>query len=280
MGIYDRPYLHDDERANRWGGARSMVVNLIIINVAIWLIDALFEGRPREWLALHSDLVQRPWLAFQLVTYGFEHSPDIRHILFNMLGLWFFGTAIEGVYGRAEFLRIYLAAIVFAGLAWLVMALANHEQASLVGASGGVMAVVMLYVLHFPRNIIYIWGVLPIPAWALGTIYIVFDILGFLNPGSSNVANIAHLGGALFAFIYYRTGMRLSSFVPRRLSDLRIPAFRPKLRVHDPDKDARDLNRQVDAILEKIHREGEASLTKKERKTLEEASRRYQQRRQ
>jgi membrane associated rhomboid family serine protease len=280
MGIYDREYLRDDERSGRWGGGRSMVVNLIIINVAIWLADALFEGRPREWLELHSDVLQRPWLLFELLTYGFEHSPAIGHILFNMIALWFFGTAIEGVYGRAEFLRIYLAAIVVAGLAWLVIAIANHQNAALVGASGGVMAVVMLYVLHFPRNIIYIWGVLPIPAWALGTLYIVLDVFGFLHPAGSNVANVAHLGGALFAFIYFRTGMRLGSFVPRRLSDLRIPAFGPKLRIHDPDKDVRDLNRQVDAILEKISRQGEASLTKKERKTLEEASRRYQQRRQ
>jgi hypothetical protein len=63
------------------------------------------------------------------------------------------------------------------------------------------------------------------------------------------------------------------------LSDLKPKLFRPKLRIHDPDKEAQDLGQQVDAILEKIHREGEASLTKKERKTLEEASRRYQRRR-
>jgi hypothetical protein len=53
-----------------------------------------------------------------------------------------------------------------------------------------------------------------------------------------------------------------------------------KLRLHDPEAEERQLARQVDAILEKISRDGESSLTKHERRTLEQASRRYQRRRQ
>jgi hypothetical protein len=87
------------------------------------------------------------------------------------------------------------------------------------------------------------------------------------------------LGGAVFGFIYYRTGLNLGRLIPRRLS---MGAFRwrPKLRIHDPEEAGKDLNQQVDRILEKISRQGEASLTKSERRTLEEASRRYQRRRQ
>jgi membrane associated rhomboid family serine protease len=281
MGIYDRAYLHDDEERTRsWGGGRSLVVNLIIVNVVLWVADALFEGQIRDHLSLQSDLVQKPWLCWQLLSYGFVHAPEIGHILFNMFALWFFGTEIESVYGRAEFLRIYLVAIAFAGLAWVLMTMVNREQAVLMGASGGIMAIVILYVLHFPRRLIYIWGILPVPAWALGTLYVVVDMLGALNPGGSNVANVAHLGGVVFGFVYWRTGMNLGRFIPRRLSDLKLPSFRPRLRVHDPGKEPPDLSQQVDSILEKISREGESSLTKQERRTLEEASRRYQRRKQ
>jgi rhomboid family protein len=282
MGIYDRPYLQEDEeRARGWGGGRSLVVNLIILNTALWIADAepLFNGQIREFLALRSNLIQKPWQCWQLVSYGFVHAPEIGHVLFNMIALWFFGSEIEGVYGRAEFLRIYLLAIVLSGLAWVVMTAAADQQAVLVGASGGIMAVVTLFVFHFPRRLVYIWGVLPIPAWALGTLFVVTDVFGFLHPSGSNVANVAHLGGALFGFIYFRSGVNLGRFVPRRLSDLKMPRLRPRLRVHDPGKEVRDLGQQVDAILEKISREGESSLTKQERRTLEEASRRYQRRR-
>lgn len=282
MGIYDRAYLQEEEPSGAWSPGRSMVTSLIIVNVVVWLLGAFAEPQQvNNLLALRSDLFTHPWQAWQLLTYGFAHH-DFWHLLFNMLGLFFFGRELEGVYGRFEFLRIYLVAIVLAGLVWVAMAAASPEQARLVGASGGVMAVVFLWVLHFPKRMVYIWGVLPVPGWALGTFYVVSDLLGLFGPRSGDgpqVANVAHLTGVGFALVYYKTRMNLGRFIPRKLGDLKPRLLRPKLRIHDPDKEARDLNLRVDAILEKISREGESSLTKKERRTLEEASRRYQQRR-
>ncbi len=285
MGIYDRPYLRDEERSSGWTSGRSMVVNLIIANVAVWLAGIVLEEQIFEWLPLKSDLFHRPWEFYQLLTYGFVHD-GAMHILFNMLFLFFLGPAVEGVYGRLEFLRIYLVSIVLAGLVWVLFATFEQQPdappSRLLGASGGVMAIVILFVLNFPRQILYIWGVLPVPAWALGVFFVAGDLLGFAQrseEGGVQVANIAHLTGAAFAFIYFRSRLNLGRLVPSRLGELAGSLFRPRLRIHDPDKDARDLGRQVDAILEKISREGEDSLTKKERRTLEEASRRYQQRR-
>lgn len=282
MGLYDRPYYREEERP-AWLSGRSMVVNLIILNVAIYLIDWMSDYRLSEYFAAQPDMFRRPWQCYQLLTYGFLHDPNqIAHILFNMFFLWMFGTPVEEIYGSAEFLRIYLVAIVVAGLAWVLIQVANPGGAMMVGASGGIMAVMMLYVFNFPRRLIYIWGVLPVPAWALGVMYVAMDLLGALNPQGTDVANVAHLGGAAFGFVYFRSHINLGRLMPRKLSDLSGSLFRlrPKLRIHDPADEAVDLNRQVDEILEKISREGESSLTKKERRILEDASRRYQRRRQ
>ena len=99
--------------------------------------------------------------------------------------------------------------------------------------------------------------------------------------GGNVVANVAHLAGAAFGFLYFQSGRRLGEFIPTRLADVgQWFRLRPRLRVHDPRKDDRDTaDHDVDAILEKISRQGEASLTKRERRALEEASRRYQRRR-
>jgi hypothetical protein len=70
----------------------------------------------------------------------------------------------------------------------------------------------------------------------------------------------------------------LGSFLPKRFSLGRLKR-RPKLRVRSADDDEDDLGRRVDRILEKINREGQDSLTKDEKRTLERASRRYQQKR-
>jgi len=286
MGIYDRPYLQEEEYGggSNWSPGRSMVVTLIIANTVIWIANGLFEDQLNPWLALVVDEGAQPWQVWRLATYGFAHF-NFMHILFNMIGLFIFGREIEGIYGRFEFLRIYLAAIVLAGLVWLAMQLVSGRPAALMGASGGVLAIVMLWILHFPMRMIYIWGVLPVRAWILGTIYIASDLLGLLgvtrgNEQGPQVANIAHLTGVAFAYAYYRGKLNLGRLIPARLSDLKLPGFRPKLRIHDPDKKSKDLNREVDAILEKISREGEGSLTRKERKTLEEASRQYQRRKQ
>jgi membrane associated rhomboid family serine protease len=284
MGIYDRTYLQDEDYGGAsWSSGRSMVVNLIIANAVLWIANGLVNDQINPWLELVVDDQAQPWQVWRLVTYGFAHY-NLMHVLFNMFGLLMFGREIEGIYGRIEFLRIYLAAIILAGLVWLAIQVISGQPAALMGASGGVLAIVMLWILHFPMRLIYIWGVLPVRAWVLGTFYIAGDVLGLLGFGGSNqqgtqVANVAHLTGVAFAFAYYRGKLNLGRLIPTRLSDLK-PRFRPKLRIHDPDKKSRDLSREVDAILEKISREGEGSLSRKERKTLEEASRQYQRRKQ
>lgn len=276
MGLYDRSYYQDEERRGISLGARSLVVNLILINVGVWVADLLSDGRISDALSLKSNLPQKPWLFWQLLTYGFLHDPNsVWHILFNMFGLWLFGTDLEVIYGRNELLRMYLTAIVVAGLAWVGVDAVRGVQGVLIGASGAVMALMIVFVLHFPRRIFLLWAVLPIPAWGLAVIYVLTDLFGAVH-GGDDVAHVAHLSGVAYGFVYYRTGWSLGSLIPRRLS---WPALRPRLKVHDPASDDRDLNKEVDQILEKISRTGEASLTKKERQTLERASRRYQRRR-
>jgi hypothetical protein len=181
-------------------------------------------------------------------------------------------------------LRIYLTMIVLSSLVWVISVNTLHrghglQTSSMLGASGAVNGILVLNVIHFPKRLIYIWGIFPIPSWVFCTFIIGQDVLGFSHARSGEgepIAHEAHLAGAAFAFLYYSTGWNLGRWIPRRLS---LASFkpRPKLRVHEPDRDE-SLSDQVDRILEKISREGEASLTAQERRTLEDASKRYQQR--
>lgn len=280
MGLDDRTYFRGDEPRAAWLGNRSMVINLILVNAAVFAAQLLIGKEFTSTFSLQSNFFQEPWHLWQLLTYGFLHDPDkIMHILFNMFFLWMFGTDLEQIYGRTEFLRFYLATIVMAGLVWAgVEATQGGQGSPMVGASGGIMGLMILFVLHFPRRMFYLWGIIPLPAWALGGLFVLGDLMGVARTGD-NVAHVAHLSGVAFGFVYYRTGLNLGRLVPRRLSASMF-RLRPKLRIHDPEQAARELNQQVDAILEKISQQGEASLTKKERRTLEEASRRYQRRRQ
>jgi len=289
MGLYDREYYREEPRGLVLGGETSVTTTLIIINAAVYLI-AVFSTSPlTRVFGLDSDLFTQPQYFWQLLTYGFMHdTANIRHVLFNMFFLWLFGREVETTYGKRLYLQLYLSLVVLSGLVWLLITLAagqraaggiegNHESV-LIGASGAVTGIMILFVLHYPTRKLLIWGVFPLPVWVLATIQLLQDIQGaFDREGAGNVAYTAHLGGAAFAFLFYRTGWQLGSFLPKRFS-LGGLKRRPKLRIHEGD-DEDDLGRRVDRILEKINREGQGSLTKDERRTLERASRRYQQKR-
>ena len=304
MGLYDRDYVqYDPSREYAPAGRRSIVTTLIIVNVAIFVVDMLtpevswFDGRVSshalgDFLALKADLWTHPWNCWQLITYGFAHAPiDSRSFIFhvgmNMYGLWLFGRDVESTYGSKEFLRVYLALIVLSGACWAVLAANTAKPGtlpSLAGASGAVAGVVILFVMNFPRrrfHILFVPGV-PIPAWGIGVAFVVINLFGAMGAGMSGVAYSAHLAGAAFGFLYFRTKINLGRLAPGGVARL----LRPKrpLRIHDPDRrsDRRTERRdqQADEVLEKLHRQGEASLTPRERRILEEYSRRMQQKHQ
>ena len=250
---------------------------------AIGLTNKPGFKRISSTLALESDLVSKPWNFWQLVTYGFAHAPfgspsGISHILFNMFLLFMFGREIEAKLGKREFLTFYLLAIVVAGLVWVLMRLfLGQSNSACVGASGAVSAVVILFVLNYPKRKLMIWGILETPAWVIGVVFVGLDLL-FAVFSRDNVAHDAHLAGAAFAAAYFKLGWNFEKFLPANLSS----TFKrsPELRVHSPDgEDSADAayaeqDAEADRILDKISAEGEESLTKKERKILESYSRR------
>lgn len=304
MGFQDRGYSRAGRQpiAPEWTG----VMIVIAINVALWLLNVIGTGDlVREIIplrfslndlgAVRSDLPEHLLTNFwQLLTYGFLHDgPSLEqpgapfspwHLIFNMLTLWFFGREVEGLMGRAEFLRFYCLAVVMSGIAWVVSEQFGGFGGRLVGASGGVMAVLAVFIWHFPHQTVYFWGVLPVPVWALGVLYFVIDLRGAFT-GTSNVAHGAHLAGAIFGLLYAWRGWSLADLgtivagiLPTRRG---IRIFRPG---DEPpadmagEPDDGTLQDAVDRILAKISRSGESSLTAAERETLTRASRRLKDR--
>ena len=293
MGIYDRDYQRGYRPPSGFdlGGSTTLTTKLVIVMFGVFVVQLATRGNQpdsgqfTDLFSLHADVIKRPWLLFELVTYGFLHDPwQIQHILFNMIALWFFGRSIEYRYGPREYLTFFLAAIVAAGLFWMLgVFIANRQLLpyQMLGASGGISGVLLLFCLNFPHQMIYIWGVIPIPAWAFAIVFVGMDIVGASGRpfhGDTNVAFTAHLGGALFALVYYQAGWRLERFLPGNISWKSLRR-KPKLRVVDSDEPDPSTEERVDEILKKIQEQGRDSLTRQERRILEEASRKYQKRR-
>jgi hypothetical protein len=143
----------------------------------------------------------------------------------------------------------------------------------------------MLYALHWPREIWLIFGIIPIPVMVVVILKIALDLHPMLGELSGKlmpdgVAHSAHLGGMAFAFLYYQMNWRLEGILDVfKFGKMRLRLRpRPKLKVHRPTEssasmDPAELQDQVDRLLEKIHLEGEQSLSDAEREVLNTASR-------
>ena len=256
-----------------------------------WLINGLFFSDTNQLdniLSARVGTLTQPWMWWQFITYGFVHDPhSIQHILFNMIALWFFGRDIEQLYGRAEFLRLYFVLLAIGGVAWAAITkFAGRPDDYLMGASGALAGIVLLYAMNYPRRMILFMFIIPMPAWVLGVLMVVGDMLGaFGAQTDDHTAYVVHLAGAAFAFVYYRERLNFGRLLPGRFLSSWFRARR-NLRLHDPKPDEQDPDasqrreQELDRILEKIHSQGEGSLTRAERRILETASREFQKRRQ
>ena len=185
---------------------------LMLICTAVFFLDQLvpFAGIFALW-PLGSGLFW-PW---QIVTYAFLHG-SVMHLVFNMFGLWMFGSELERVWGSRRYLMFLLAGVLAAALAQLVVTQLMGSQAPTVGASGGLYALLLAFGILFPNQTIMLL-IPPIPMKAR-TFVIVFGALElFLGIyGGSGVAHFAHLGGMAGGYLMIRYWRGQSPFGRRR----------------------------------------------------------------
>ncbi len=323
MGIYDREYYRDETGGSGWfSGVAPTTRLLIIINFAVFAVQLLMPTLGvTEFFSARSDDIFERFHVWQLVTYAFLHDPhSIWHIAINMLFLFFVGREVEPIYGHKEFAWFYLSAAVVSGLVWSLIDYFGPSpvHGSLMGASGAVAAVLVVFVLYYPQREFLIWGILPVRAWMMlaffvaREVYAVYAQVQFQRRGGmvegTSIAYTAHLAGYAYGWAYKASGFRWTRF-------LRFPFFqnRPRLRIVPPEPRERawpriststtvsdpppspfspsarssstgvlaeeQLDARLDEILAKIAREGRSSLTDEEHRILQEASRRAQNKR-
>ena len=242
---------------------------------------------------------------YQLITYMFMHG-GWEHIILNMFMLWMFGSVMERVWGPRRFIAYYLFCGVGAGLMQeiaqfvqfyvissdagygfsqlLQLAAANDSALRLwttVGSSGAIYSLLLAFGMMFPDERMFIIPI-PIPIKAkwmvLGSIAVEF-FSALAQPGSQ-VAHIAHLGGMIFGFFLirywqrhpYGGGMQGGSQFFNNMRSKWEQSKIKRQRNDNPDWDynanKRAKQEEVDRILDKIRKSGYDSLTRDEKQTL------------
>lgn len=298
-------------RKNHNGLMKLIVINLVVFfvlaffHVLLWLAgNNTIIDKMLDWVALSPNLltfVTRPWT---ILSYGFTHDlQDILHILFNMLILYFMGRLVQDYIGSHRLIGIYVLGVIFGAFFFFafynfIPLLASHKDtARLIGASGGVYAVIVAAATIAPETMVMLFGIFPIRlkyiAWAA-------IFLSFLSLAGSNTGgNAAHLGGALLGYLFVvqlRKGKDLGKPINQFL-DWWQGLFEPKPKmkltymgekkqtVKTTSQAKQNKSEQIiasgtvpsqeelDMILDKISAKGYDSLTKEEKQKLFNASR-------
>ena len=174
---------------------------LILLNAIVYVLCNIFPNL-MYYLSLNVVYVIRYRMFWQFITYMFVHG-GIRHLLLNMLGLLFFGMGVEKAVGSKEFVLFYFITGIFSAvLSFILYYFTRNYHVFLLGASGAVYAVLFAFAVCYPRSIIYLWWIIPVPAPILVLIFALIEVVsGFF--GTSNVAHFTHLFGFLIAILYF-----------------------------------------------------------------------------
>jgi membrane associated rhomboid family serine protease len=237
------------------------VQRLLIANVLVFFLQQTMPGLEMQLAFIPALILARPWT---IVTYMFLHA-GLTHLLFNMIALYFFGPRVEQRIGSERFFALYMISGMSGGLLSFVFA----PAAAVVGASGAIFGVLLAFARFWPRDRIYIWGVLPIEARWLVIGYTAISLWGGFGGGASGTAHFAHLGGFVGGFLYLLYMQRHQGAKRFRKQAVAVPPAKDAL-VGDWRKVDRSsihaVNREeVDRILDKINASGIASLTPQER---------------
>lgn len=267
---------------------KLIVANVLvfILNILIPFLFALPEGFISQWFQLPKDLNEFIFQPWSIVTYAFFHG-GFSHIFWNMLLLFFAGRIFLNLFSARRFLNVYFLGIIIGGLTFILSynlfpAFAGQRTA-LIGASAGVMAVLIFVCSYIPNQEVRIIF-FNIKLWYIGAIFVLLDLIQMAYDGNAG-GHLAHLGGAFIGFLYARKllegkdiGAGFEKFTSGITNIFKRNKKSPLKTVHKTSQSKKVYTsvsvpksiqqKQIDDILDKISKSGYESLSKEEKDFL------------
>ncbi len=253
----------------------NIVEKLIYINIALYIITILFVNSMEGWFALSSNyeyLLNKPWTLF---SYAFIHERFI-HLFSNLIVLYFIGSLFLDFFTEKKLLVYYITGLLVGGIVYVLYYsfINNDKGAQLIGASAGVMAVLVGIATKTPHYALKFRFIGSVELWVLAAIFVALSALGIvgINAGSA----IAHLGGAFTGYVltaFFNEGKFFEDLFKRK-SKSKKSTFRKVYRTNGVPKTKPGYNkkmqnqRKIDLILDKISKSGYDALTKEEKEFL------------
>jgi len=263
----------------------NIVEKLIYINCFVFLgtlLTKVFQGLYVneynfiiEWFSLDAEinlLFTKPWSLF---SYGFLHANFI-HILMNLSVLYYIGNLFLEYFTQKQLLNFYFLGTLFGGILFVFsqnyFPLFNGKTATLVGASAGISAIFIGITTYIPNYKIKLRFIGFVKLSYLAAIWIGLDLLGLI--GNNSGGHFAHLGGALFGFLFINKPNTKKSDLSKYLKNILKRNKKTLGTVYNSKKKKKIISntdltqKQIDLILDKISKSGYDTLTKSEKEFL------------
>ena len=254
--------------------AGTAVKWIALANVFMFILCKITGGHGSpiyQALSMRTDLIFEGQI-WRIFTFTYLHDQSgLMHILFNMLGLYMLGSPLDQRWGPKRFFAFYTLGGFIAVLLYVVMTTLGplNPTGSLVGASGGVLAVLGACAVLFPQfRLIFV--LFPVPIRTAVLIFVVLYTFNLTTGGPNAGGDACHLAGLAFGVYFGFRGEGWMRKIAQRQDRARQNTWEARRR------EALQLDEQVDRILEKVNREGINSLSRKEKKLLAEATREHQ----
>jgi len=254
---------------------------LLILPAAAFVLQGPL--RLEAWAVLHPEEVFLQGRLWQLLSYALLHQ-DLLHLLFNLLGIWTFGTELERLWGGRALAWFAGLCAAGGGLAHaLLEPLVSGRDIGVVGASGVVYGLLAAYGLLFRQRRLHFLGLIPVQAGVLAVAFGALALFSGTAQSQDGVAHFAHLGGMATGLVLLGWGPAMTALRRRRhqvrmvrhLSRVRAAGGldAPRSRRLEPERNESEVEARLDELLAKVSREGLAALSPDERAFLDEAAR-------
>ena len=266
----------------------GIVEQLIYVNLAVFLLvfitntfGFLFQSNNNllvEWFSLpanFNEFLYKPWT---IITYGFLHT-SFLHILLNLVALFYIGHLFKQYFTSKQLLNFYLLGTLFGGILFLIsyaifpVLLKEANISVLLGASAGISAIFIGIATYMPNYELKFPLIGFVKLWTLACIWVAIDIIQI--PAGNAGGHIAHIGGAIFGFLYVVRASNKELEILKPLKKFFERKEKPLKTVYKSGKKPTKNNykktenqAEIDHILDKISKSGYDTLTKSEKDFL------------
>jgi membrane associated rhomboid family serine protease len=280
----------------------NLLIKVIFVNVGIYLAMMLINVTARlfiggdasdfveeylfPFLALNTSITSLLFKPWTLLTHQFVHSLDVWHLAGNMILLYFLGNMFLSYFSQKQFFGLYILSGLVGALSLIVISKLSPfftSELSAVGASASVMGIAIAVCAHAPKNEVFLFGLLKVQLQWVGLFLLISDLIFFYDGNTGG--HVAHLGGAVTGF-WFTSKIKKGKDITKRINTIIalisnfVKSLGNKSKLKVAHSNVREMNddeynearqatqEEIDAILDKISKNGYESLSAQEKDFL------------